>query len=107
MGHAEPENLRELLIWSTSSITAPAVEAYFREQHTDAALLDALVEIAREGEDMGDAAWAAANIIADYPAEMLLRQRAALQELSAHPWDYLRLPAERALAKIRREQADV
>src|SRR6185295_5095773 len=71
-GHTDPKNLRELLIWTTSKTTCAAVEAYFQKHHHDKELLKALFAIALEGEDAGDAPWAAANTIADFPASMLV-----------------------------------
>jgi len=99
-GHSDPENLRELLICTTSTITHDMVEQYFRQHHQDKELLRALVSIALEGEDAGDAPWAAANTIADFPASMIAEHRAALLELSRHEWTYLQVPAQEALAKI-------
>jgi hypothetical protein len=99
-GHRDPENLRELLIWTTSKTTRAMVESYFQQHYHDKDLLRALVSIALEGEDAGDAPWAAANTIADFPASMLMEHKAALLELSKHDWDYLKRPALAALAKI-------
>lgn len=99
-GHGDPDNLRELLIWTTSKITCDSVDAYFRRHHADATLLKALFEIAAEGDDAGDAPWAAANVIADFPESMLRAHRSELIELSKHPWDYLSGPAREALRKI-------
>jgi hypothetical protein len=99
-GHRDPSNLRELLIWTTSKTTCAMIESYFHQHHHDKDLLKALVSIALEGEDAGDAPWAAANTIADFPASMLVEHKAALLELSKHEWDYLKKPALDALAKI-------
>jgi hypothetical protein len=99
-GHADPANLRELLIWTTSKNTAELIESYFATQHCDAALLSALFAIAAEGEDAGDAPWAAANTISDFPAEMLKPHKDELVELSQHQWTYLSKPAKDALVKI-------
>ena len=99
-GHADPANLRELLIWTTSKTTRAAIEAYFRKHHHDKALLAALVSIALEGEDAGDAPWAAANTLAEFPASMLMEHKAALVDLSKRDWDYLNNPARAALRKI-------
>ena len=99
-GHSDPANLRELLIWTTSKTTCEMVEAYFKKHHADPALLQALFAIAAEGEDAGDAPWAAANTIADFPASMLAKHRSELVELSKHQWSYLSKPAQDALAKI-------
>ena len=99
-GHADPSNLRELLIWTTSKTTVAMVDIYFCQHHDDKNLLTALFEIALEGEDAGDAPWAAANTIADFPAPMLVEHRAALVQLSQFEWNYLRVPALKALAKL-------
>ena len=100
-GHSDPKNLRELLVWSTSKTTAEMIESYFRTHHRDSKLLSALFAIAAEGEDAGDAPWAAANTIAEFPADMLEPHRAELTELSQHQWTYLSKPAKDALAKIQ------
>lgn len=100
-GHSDAANLRELLIWTTSKSTAEIVESYFRNHHRDSALLSALFAIAAEGEDAGDAPWAAANTIAAFPADMLKPHKAELAELSQHQWVYLSKPAKDALAKIQ------
>ena len=99
-GHSDPENLRELLIWTTSKTTCSLINAYFEKHHHDKELLKALIIIALEGEDAGDAPWAAANTIADFPASMLVEHKSALVELSKYEWDYLKQPALKALEKI-------
>jgi hypothetical protein len=99
-GHSDSANLRELLIWTTSTATEPMVAAYFAQHLQDEALLDALFSIAAEGEDMGDAPWAAANVIANFPASLLARHRPELVSLASEQWDYLNQPAKRALAKL-------
>ena len=99
-GHADPSNLREILVWTTSQPTAPLVEKYFSSNLQDKELLRQLVTIALEGEDAGDAPWAAANVIAQFPPELLTNHRIALEELAAHPWSYLHVPAKAALAKL-------
>lgn len=99
-GHADPENLRELLVWTASTATYDLVIAYFRRNLGDAALLAELVSIALEGEDSGDAPWAAANVLEEFPTDLLHVHREALVELSGHSWSYLSVPAERALAKL-------
>jgi hypothetical protein len=99
-GHADPSNLRELLVWTTSKPTAPLIEKYFSSHLRDKELLRQLVTIALEGEDAGDAPWAAANVIAQFPPDLLANHRAALEELAAHPWSYLQVPAKAALAKL-------
>ena len=99
-GHSDTSNLRELLIWTTSKATAPLVGDYFASHLRDKDLLRHLVAIALEGDDAGDAPWAAANVIAEFPPELLASQRPALEELAAHPWAYLHVPAKAALAKL-------
>ena len=79
------------------------VDQYFRQHHGDEELLRALFAIASEGDDAGDAPWAAANTIADFPASMLKKYKAELIELSRHEWMYLKQPALDALAKIDAE----
>lgn len=54
-GYEAPDSLRELLICTTSTVTASMAEAYFAERRNDARLLNLLVAIALEGEDAGDA----------------------------------------------------
>ena len=102
-GHSDIENLRELLIWTTSTTTSAMVEEYFAHHYDDTALLSNLLAIASEGEDAGDAPWAAANTIAQFPARLLSEHRAALEMLSLHPWSYLSSPAKAALAKIAQD----
>jgi hypothetical protein len=99
-GHRESKNLRELLILTTSKTTCPMIDAYFCKHHHDKELLKALILIAFEGEDAGDAPWAAANTIADFPVLMLVEHKSALVELSQHDWMYLKQPAIKALSKI-------
>jgi len=99
-GHGDDSKLRELLILTTSKTTYAMVSEYFRQHHHDKALLSALVSIALEGEDAGDAPWAAANTIAEFPASMLIEHESALLQLSEHDWDYLKTPALAALAKL-------
>jgi hypothetical protein len=99
-GHSDTANLRELLIWTTSKTTCATVEAYFQKHHHDKELLKELFSIALEGEDTGDAPWAAANTIADFPTPMLAPHKAELVELSKQQWEYLNKPALKALAKI-------
>ncbi|HEV7301967.1 MAG TPA: hypothetical protein VGN72_21710 [Tepidisphaeraceae bacterium] len=98
-GYEDPASLRELLICTTST-TAPMAEAYFAERRNDPKLLSLLVAIALEGEDAGDAPWAAANTIADFPAEMLLPHKSSLETLAAEQWSYLHVPGRQALEKI-------
>ena len=99
-GHQDPGSLRELLICTTSKTTYPLVNSYFHQHHHDKELLEALFLIAMEGEDVGDAPWAAANTIADFPGLMLREHKAELLELSKHEWMYLKVPAQEALNKI-------
>lgn len=89
-----------MLIATTSTDTQQTALNYFRSHLNDTSLLASLFEIAEEGEDMGDAPWAAANIIEEFPADLLTLHRAQLEELAAHPWMYLHVPARRALAKL-------
>lgn len=100
-GHADTDNLRELLIWTTCKPTCALIENYFAQHQSDEKLLAALVGIALEGEDMGDAPWAAANTVAEFPAEMLRKHMDALITLSRHEWMYLHVPAQKALAKLQ------
>lgn len=76
------------------------VMAYFRKHLDDREFLESLLEIALEGEDAGDAPWAAANLIVEFPASMLAKHEAALRQLSGEQWIYLNRPANEALAKI-------
>jgi hypothetical protein len=99
-GHHDQRSLRELLISTTDRNTAPVATAYFAEHRQDSELLRALMNIALEGEDAGDAPWAAANTIADFPANMLLPHRESLEKLAREQWEYLHVPAKIALAKI-------
>lgn len=99
-GHSGRQNLRELLIWTTDTHTEPMVSNYFARHLDDQLLLEALLAIAREGEDMGDAPWAAANLIAEFPAGLLARHEAELRIIADEPWDYLNQPAKLALAKL-------
>jgi hypothetical protein len=103
-GHRDHAALRELLIATTSTVTAPKAMEYFRQHLNDADLLASLFNIAAEGEDMGDAPWAAANVIEEFPPELLSRHRNELVELAAHPWMYLHGPAQRALGKLSTER---
>jgi hypothetical protein len=103
-GHADAENLRELLIWTTAETTAPMIMEYFRQRLHDQQLLANLIEIALEGEDAGDAPWAAANVIAEFPAHLLVVHQADLQRRSQEDWSYLSQPAKRALQRIADEQ---
>ena len=99
-GHGDPSDLRDLLILTTNMSTAPAVEAYFCRHHHDATLIERLVAIAAEGDDAGDAPWAAANVLSEFPAKMLSPHRDAILRISQEDWSYLSDPATTALAKI-------
>ena len=101
-GYKNPEALRELLIWTTHKDTYPVVMKYFRQHLHDPNLLSALINIASEGEDAGDAPWTAANIIEEFPSELLAPHESSLQQLSEEGWTYLSDPAKRALAKLTR-----
>ncbi|MBI1200387.1 MAG: hypothetical protein GC203_21210 [Phenylobacterium sp.] len=94
------DDLRTKLIDTTDQRKAGAAMTFFEARMNDGATLAALVEIALEGEDAGDAPWAAANIIAEYPATLLKRHEAELRLIAAEQWDYLNRPAKAALAKI-------
>jgi hypothetical protein len=100
IGHNKPDNLRRLLICTSSVSTRPMVEQYFEQHHNDKELLRSLVKIALEGDESGDAPWCAANVLSDFPAGMLAEHRADLVELGQHPWTYLHVPARQALAKL-------
>src|SRR6185295_13935814 len=86
IGHADEKNLRELLILTTDGNSAPMVMEYFRRHIGDRELLKNLVKIALEGEDEGDAPWAAANTIVEFPVELLKEHEADLQLLSQEQW---------------------
>ena len=77
-GHKDEANLRTLLICTTSRTTVEAANEYFAGHHQDSQLLDSLVTIALEGENSGDAPWAAANVLAEFPASMLKKHEAGL-----------------------------
>lgn len=100
LGYTDPASLRQLLIATTSKTTSPIAMAYFRDHLSDERLLENLLPIALEGEDAGDAPWAAANVIAEFPAQLLRRHEADLRRLSQEQWMYLKDPANKALAKI-------
>ena len=103
-GHQDHENLRELLILTTNNATVAMIDRYFAKHHHDSELLSQLMKIAKEGEDNGDAPWAAANTIADFPPAMLKPFRSDLEEISKEEWIYLNQPAKMALEKI--DEAD-
>jgi len=99
-GYLDPSALRELLIATTSVAYIDEAMDYLREHYNDPRLLSMLFDIATEGEDMGDAPWAAANVIEEFPPEMLKLHESQLEALSKEQWDYLNVPARRALAKL-------
>ncbi len=99
-GHSDPADLREILVWTTCRVTAQAAEIYLARHRTDPELLNSLVAIALEGEDAGDAPWAAANTIAKYPGAMLVHHKASLESIAREQWMYLHVPAREALAKV-------
>lgn len=100
IGYTDPNSLRQLLIATTSKTTSPIAMTYFREHLSDERLLECLLPIALEGEDAGDAPWAAANVIVEFPAHLLRKHEDALKRLSQEQWTYLKDPANKALAKI-------
>lgn len=100
IGVQDPAALRELLICTTISTVAPSVMEYFKGKLADSTLLKNLFSIALEGEDCGDAPWAAANVITEFPSSMLEGYKLQLQELASYQWSYLKIPAEIALSKI-------
>jgi hypothetical protein len=100
-GHATPETLRALLIWTTVWSTSAQAIQYFQRHMCDEALLPRLIDIALEGEDAGDAPWAAAHLIEMYPADMLRVIEPKLHLLSREPWSYLSGPAWAALEKLK------
>ena len=100
-GHHDPNNLRNLLIWTTARPTAPMIREYFHRHLEDRQLLRELIAIALEGEDHGDAPWAAANVITEFPGKLLREIEPELHRLSNEEWDYLNAPAKMALSKIR------
>lgn len=81
------------------------IQEYFQKNLNDKDLLEALFIIAEEGEDCGDAPWAAANTISDFSGAMLAPYKARLVALSEHPWLYLSEPAKQALAKVEANAA--
>jgi len=92
--------LRDWLIMTTSTDTFDTAMGHFRARLGDPQLLADLVEIALEGEDMGDAPWAAANVITEFPVALLRLHELQLQQIAAEQWDYLNRPAKEALEKI-------
>lgn len=101
IGHADTENLRELLISTTCTCCFDLVMAYFQKHLRDDDLLSSLFNIALEGEGAGDAPWAAANLITEFPVDLLIKYKYELQKLSEFEWVYLKKPAEEGLAKIK------
>jgi hypothetical protein len=94
------DELRDKLIDTTDARKASAALAFFRLHLNDRDLLAQLFKIALEGEDAGDAPWAAANVIAEYPVALLRSHENDLRKIAAEPWDYLNQPAKAALAKF-------
>jgi len=94
------KTLRDWLIMTTSTETFDSAMEHFRGQLQNPKLLSEPIDIALEGEDMGDAPWAAANVIAEFPAALLRLHEQQLQEIAAEQWDYLNRPAKAALEKI-------
>jgi hypothetical protein len=97
-GHNDPANLRYMLIWTKSKSTAPAINAYFAAHQHDTTLVRALIAIASNGE-IGDAPWAAANILASFSASTLVPFIAELQEIIEHDWEHLCRPDTAVLDK--------
>ena len=85
---------------TTSTDTFDNAMVHFRGHLEDPQLLADLIDIALEGEDMGDAPWAAANVITEFPAALLRLHEPQLQQIAAEQWDYVSRPAREALAKI-------
>jgi len=104
-GHANPRVLRGLLIGTTSTTSYDPVMDYFRRHLTDRQLLRDLIAIALEGEDNGDAPWAAANVITEFPGTLLREIEPELIQLSKEQWLYLNKPAKEALQKIKNNRA--
>jgi hypothetical protein len=93
-------DLRDKLIETTDNTKAPRAMAYFRQHLDDRAMLASLIKIALEVEDMGDAPWAAANVISEFPSDLLRAHESELRQIAAEPWDYLNRPAKAALLKL-------
>lgn len=94
------KTLRDWLIMTTSTKTFDDAMAHFRGQLENPQLLAELIDIALECEDMGDAPWAAANVIVEFPAALLRPYEPQLRQIAAEQWDYLNRPAKAALDKI-------
>jgi hypothetical protein len=94
------DSLRDQLIATTDMTKASETMAFFQLHLNDRELLAKLVEIALEGEDAGDAPWAAANVIAEYPSALLRAHENSLRKIAAESWVYLSRPATAALAKL-------
>ena len=92
--------LRDWLIMTTSTVTYDEAIAHLRRRLDDPVLLSELLDIALEGEDAGDAPWAAANVIEEFSPSLLQRHRPQLTALAGESWTYLSDPAKRALAKL-------
>lgn len=93
-------NLREWLILTTQKTTYEKAMSHFRQHYDDQKMLTELVAIALEGEDNGDAPWAAANVISEFPVELLIPHETQLRRIAAERWIYLSGPAKKALQKI-------
>ena len=94
------DDLRDKLIDTTDATKSSAAMAFFRQHLNDRDLLARLFKIALEGEDAGDAPWAAANVITESPVALLRSHEDDLLDIAAEPWDYLNRPARAALAKF-------
>ncbi|WP_426029422.1 hypothetical protein [Caulobacter sp. DWP3-1-3b2] len=94
------DDLRSRLMETTEKTKPSGAMAFFAQHFDDHVMLSELIEKALEGEDMGDAPWAAANVIAKFPADLLRLHESALRQIAAEPWDYLSRPAKIALEKI-------
>lgn len=92
--------LKDWLIMTTSTVTYDEAIAHLRTRLDDPEMLAELVDIALEGEDAGDAPWAAANVIEEFSADLLQPHRPQLIALAGESWIYLSDPAKRALAKL-------
>jgi hypothetical protein len=103
LGYRKEGVLRELLICTTSKITCSMVMENFQENYSDNQLLELLFAIALEGDDSGDAPWAAANVISEFSGLMLTPFKGQLIELSNYEWVYLKEPALEALKKVNEQ----
>jgi len=96
----EMRQLRDWLIMTTSTVTYDQAIAHLRTRLDDPAFLSELLDIALEGEDAGDAPWAAVNVIEEFSPSLLRRHLPQLTALAGESWTYLSDPAKRALAKL-------